>query len=52
MYNYSEGRMIFSYDGTSDNDKGRTFVLGKESQNDKSKIWGITRIQTFTVYKK
>lgn len=46
------GTVTFNYDGTSDNDKGRTFVLGKESQNDKSKIWGITRIQTFTVYQK
>ena len=46
------GVVIFSYDGTSDNDVGRTFILGKENQDSSKEIWGITRIETFTVHKK
>ena len=46
------GVVIFSYDGTSDNDVGRTFILGKENQDSSKEIWGITRIETFTIHKK
>lgn len=48
----SNGSISFNYDGTSDNDVGRSFVLGKDMQNKNSETWGITRIQTFTVYQK
>ena len=45
----SNGVVSFNYDGTSDNDKGRSFVLGTAHQDSSKEIWGITRIQTFTV---
>lgn len=46
------GQITFSYDGSSDNDIGRTFILGKANQDSLKEIWGITRIQTFTIHRK
>ena len=48
----SNGIVSFDYDGSSDNDKGRSFVLGKNAQDASKEIWGITRIQTFKIYQK
>ena len=47
-----DGVISFDYDGTSDNDRGRTYVLGKDTQDKDTNTWGITRIQTFTIYQK
>ena len=47
-----DGVISFDYDGTSDNDKGRAYVLGKDNQDKNTNTWGITRIQTFTIYQK
>ena len=44
------GQVVFDYDGTSDNDVGRTYVLGKSDVS--KKIYGIERIETFSVSKK
>ena len=46
------GNVTFSYDGSSNNDMGRTYILGVESQNLNSNKYAITKIQSFTVYKK
>ena len=48
----SNGVVTFSYDGTSDNDVGRSFVLGKNNQDVNNNVYGITRIETFTIHKK
>lgn len=48
----SKGLVSFTYDGTSDNDIGRTYVLGIENQNTDSNIFAITKIQTFSVISK
>ena len=47
----SEGRMIFSYDGSSDNDalKNRVYVFGDPKANNEFKI---DKIETFTFTKK
>lgn len=44
------GQVVFDYDGTSDNDVSRTYVLGKSDVN--NRIYGIERIETFTVSKR
>ena len=48
----SKGQVYFNYDGTSFNDSGRSFILGLENQNDKKNIFGITRVETFSIIKK
>lgn len=44
------GQVVFDYDGTSDNDVGRTYVLGNSDVD--NKIFGIKRIQTYTITQK
>jgi len=46
----SNGQIQFNYDGTSDNDVGRTYILGESDFN--NKVYGIKEIQTFTLTKK
>ena len=46
------GQITFTYDGSSDNDIRRSFVLGKSTQDSSKEVWGITRIQTFTIHRK
>lgn len=46
----NNGQVQFNYDGTSDNDIGRTYVLGASDSS--KKIYGINEIQTFTVIRK
>ena len=48
----STGKISFSYDGTSDNDVGRQYVLGMVNQDTDNKVYGINRIETYTIYKK
>ena len=48
----SSGKVTFSYDGTSDNDLGRTYVLGTANQNADENLYGINRIETVTITSK
>ena len=47
----SKGKITFSYDGTSDNDVGRTVILGGQP-NPGSKIGTVFELQSFTVTRK
>ena len=40
------GKVTFTYDGTSNNDFGRTYILGTANQNTDNKVYGINRIET------
>ena len=44
----STGKISFTYDGTSDNDSGRTYVLGGQP-NPASRIGTVVELQTFTL---
>ncbi len=46
------GSINFIFDGSSDYDFGRTYILGKEGQNISKDIYGITRIETFSIIAK
>ena len=48
----SSGKIIFDYEGSSNNDVGRTYILGTENQDFSSKKYGITKIQSFTISEK
>lgn len=43
-----KGQVEFNYVGTSDNDKGRTYILGTPTQ-DQSKTYSVTKLETYTV---
>ena len=47
----SAGKITFTYDGTSDNDAGRTYILGGQP-NPNSKIGTVIELQTFTINRK
>ena len=44
------GRLVFSYDGSSDNDFGRTYVFGTADSNKNE--YRIDKIETFTITRK
>ena len=46
------GKVSFTYDGTSDNDNGRSYILGTSDQNTKNNVFGITRIETVSITRK
>lgn len=46
------GSINFIFDGSSDYDFGRTYILGNEGQNISKDIYGITRIETFSIIAK
>ena len=48
----SSGRVSFSYDGTSDNDNGRSYILGTSNQNTGVQVYGISRIETVSITRK
>lgn len=48
----SSGRVSFSYDGTSDNDNGRSYILGTSNQNTGEQVYGISRIETVSITRK
>ena len=48
----SNGVINFIFDGSSDHDLGRTYILGKEGQNISKNVYGITRIETFSIIAK
>ena len=48
----SSGRVSFSYDGTSDNDNGRSYILGTLNQNTGEQVYGISRIETVSITRK
>ena len=45
-----KGRMVFTYDGTSDNDVGRTYIYGGEPSSKKEFV--IDKIETFRITRK
>lgn len=45
------GRLTFTYDGTSDNDVGRTYVLG-DDPNPLTKTASIVGLECYTINKK
>ena len=47
----TNGKLVFSYDGTSDNDLGRQYVYG-EKPDSKNKIFTVDKIETYTFIKK
>lgn len=48
----SSGRVSFSYDGTSDNDNGRSYILGTSNLNTGEQVYGISRIETVSITRK
>ena len=48
----SSGKVSFSYDGTSDNDNGRSYILGTSNQNTGDQVYGISRIETVSITRK
>lgn len=45
------GKITFTYDGTSDNDVGRTYVLG-DDPNPLTKTASIVGLECYTINKK